>query len=337
MVQWTRASAFLVASLACVGAVKAETVLSYSMWHPPGYVVNDAVLPYLDKIAEVTEGRVRVENRGAAVGTPRDQYEAVVEGMVDMSLIVPGYTPNRFPLMEISELPMLSSDASRLAPAINAIFEKYLVQANAYGDAQVISAFAVGPAALMTRKREINTLEDLRGQKYYMSNRPVTTIMSKLGASPVTASIADTYSMISNGVIDGMVMPYEPTLTWKLNDYLTNASTVPGGLGQAGMALLVNKDKWAEISPEDQALILGIGGEALAKEVGRVVQEGEVESREVMLEKGMIIKEMGPEALNALTADVQNTVYPEWIAKAEAAGLSNAADVLAELQGMLKD
>ncbi|WP_028714444.1 TRAP transporter substrate-binding protein DctP [Paracoccus sp. J55] len=314
------------------GAAQAELVLSYSMWHPPGYVVNEAVLPFLDEIAEVTEGRVRVENRAAAVGTPRDQHEVVAEGLVDVSLVVPGYTPNRFPLMEISELPMLSDDASKLAPAINEVFEKYLRDLNGYGDVHVISAFSVAPAQIMTRNRELKTLGDIRGQKYYMSNRPVTAAMTKLGAAPVTASIADTYSMASNGVIDGMVMPYEPTLTWKLDDYFTNTTTIPGALGQAGMALIVNRDKWDQISPEDQAAIMAIGGRNLAQKVGDAVQAGEIRSREAMVGKGMVIKEMGAEALDALTKEVHETIYPAWIAQAEKAGLTNAADILAELQ-----
>lgn len=337
MIAVKKPSLWLAAMLASTSVASAETVLSYSMWHPPGYVVNEAVWPFLDQIAEVTQGRVRVENRGAAVGTPRDQFEVVAEGMVDVSLVVPGYTPNRFPMMEISELPLLSDNASRLAVSIHRVYEKHMQDLNPYGAVQVISAFAVGPAQLMTRNREINTLADLKGQKYYMSNRPVTATMSTLGASAVTASIADAYSMISNGVIDGMVMPYEPTLTWKFNDFLTNASVVPGGLGQAGMALIMNKDKWAEISAEDQAAIMAIGGATLAQAVGDVVNRGEVVSRKAMLEKGMTVKEMGPEALTALTKEVHEKVYPEWIAKAEAAGLSNAAEVLAELQAMLAD
>lgn len=332
----TIVAANLLAAAAFVLPARAETVLSYSMWHPKGYVVNSAVLPFLDEIAQVTDGRVRVENRAAAVGTPRDQYEVVAEGLVDMSLVVPGYTPGRFPLMEISELPMLSDDASRLAPAIHRIYERHMAEKRGYGDVQVISAFAVAPAQLMTRNREINTLDDLKGQKYYMSNRPVTAAMTALGAAPVTASIADTYSMASNGVIDGMVMPYEPSVTWKLDEFFTNTSTIPGALGQAGMALVVNHDKWNQISEEDRAAIMKIGGEALAQRVGEAVQKGEIASREAMLAKGVTIKEMGLEALTRLSDEVHTVVYPEWIAKAQKAGLENAAAVLGELHSELK-
>ncbi|MEP9399673.1 TRAP transporter substrate-binding protein [Mesorhizobium sp. KR2-14] len=332
----TIVAANLLAAAAFALPARAETVLSYSMWHPKGYVVNEVVLPFLEEISQVTEGRVRVENRAAAVGTPRDQYEVVAEGLVDMSLIVPGYTPGRFPLMEISELPMLSDDASKLAPAIHRVYERHMAEKRGYGDVHVIAAFAVAPAQLMTRNREINSLEDLKGQKYYMSNRPVTAAMTALGAAPVTASIADTYSMASNGVIDGMVMPYEPSVTWKLDEFFTNASTIPGALGQAGMALVVNHDKWNQISEEDRAAIMKIGGEALALRVGEAVQNGEIRSRDAMLAKGVTIKEMGPEALAKLTEEIQTAVYPEWVAKAQKAGLDNAAAVLGELQSELR-
>src|SRR5690606_35882949 len=93
-------------------ASSAQTVIRYSPWLPPGHAVHEGLLrPWAAEVEKLTEGRVQIEFLPKAVGSPAAQFDVVRDGLADMGVILPGYTPGRFPLLDMGELPLLSSDA----------------------------------------------------------------------------------------------------------------------------------------------------------------------------------------------------------------------------------
>ena len=81
------------------GMANAEpVVIKYSRWLPVGYYLDrDVVIPWLEQFEKVTNGRVKVELTPKGVGTVTGQYDVVADGLADMSFVVTGYTPGRFP------------------------------------------------------------------------------------------------------------------------------------------------------------------------------------------------------------------------------------------------
>ncbi|WP_236614992.1 TRAP transporter substrate-binding protein [Vreelandella titanicae] len=312
----------------------AETVLSYSPWLPSGYVVNEAVMPWMERVEEVTEGRVKIVPRAAGVGAPKEQFDVIRDGLADVSLVVPGYTQGRFPLLEMGELPLLSSDAAVLSPTFYQFYAEHFEPLDPFRGAHVLSVFTVAPAQITTRDGVIKDQSDLEGVKLYISNAPVSSGMESLGAAPVVASIAETYSMASSGVIDGAIMPYEPTLTWNLYSEFDYITEVPGAMGQATMTLLVNEAKWSSISEQDRQAIMEISGEALAAEVGKAVARGESESAAKLREQGVTIEEM-PADMYEQMVETFKPIDQAWADKAKEAGLENPKQVLADFRAEL--
>ena len=331
-----RMAGIAVALLATVlsGPTMAETVLSYSNWHPPGYVVTKVMMPWLEKVAEVTEGRVRVEVRAAPVGTPKEQADVVRDGLADMALVVPGYTPGRHPLLELAEMPLISVDAVAQAPAFARLFEKHMAPLKPFEGAQVLSAFNVGPFKILSRDKPVNTVADLSGLKLYVSTRGGSALMQAAGTVPVSATSAEMFSLISTGVIDGFLNPFESAISFGVSPYLKHVTIVPNGLGQAGMVLIVNEDKWQSISPEDQAAIKAIAGEALALEIGNALMAGEATSRAAMEAEGTIVTELPADQIAILEERMQ-PIFADWVEKSKAAGLENAQQVLDEYRAEL--
>lgn len=321
-------------SLLISGAASAQTVLSYSPWLPAAYVVNDVVMPWMEQVEAVTEGRVKIVPRAAGVGAPREQFDVVRDGLADVSLIVPGYTQGRFPLLELGELPLLSSNSEVLAPAFYRQYRDHLAQYNPYAGTHVLSAWVVAPAHITTSKKAISTLADLKGLKLFTSSAVASMGLEAVGAVPVTTSIADTYSMASTGVIDGALNPFEPTLTWNLYPFLDHITVVPGGMSQAGMALLINERKWQSISEADRAAIMEISGEPMAAAIGRALAKGEQTAATKLRELGVTIEEMPPLVFEEFSA-LLKPIDEAWFAKAKKAGLENPEQVLAEFRAEL--
>lgn len=326
-------AAMLLATVLSAPAM-AETVLSYSNWHPPGYVVTKVMMPWIEKVAEVTEGRVRIEVRAAAVGTPKEQADVVRDGLADMALVVPGYTPGRYPLLELSEMPLISVDAAAQAPAFARLFEKYMAPLKPFEGAHVLSAFNVGPFKILSREKPVNTVADLTGLKLYISTRGASALMQSLGTVPVSATSAEMYSLISTGVIDGFLNPFESAISFGVSPYLKHVTVVPNGLGQAGMVLIINEGKWQSISPEDQAAITAIAGDALAQEIGDALMAGEAASRTAMEAEGTTFTELPADQIAILEEHMQ-PIFADWVEKSKAAGLENAQQVLDEYRAEL--
>lgn len=314
---------------------RAEVVLSYSPWNPSTYGANAAIFPWFEKIKEITEGRVRVEPRAAAVGAPRDQADVVSQGLVDMSLIVTGYTPGRYPLVDLFSLPLLSADGEKLSVRASEIFERHFSGYDMFDNAVALTVFVGVPAHLVTLRPLEAGSEAVTGKKLYISNRPTATLLSELGASPVTATVAEVFSMASGGVIDGAAFGYETTKTFGLTDYFRNFIEIEGGLGQASWALLVNKDAWNKIEMRDREAIKAISGAVLSEQIGAALMQGENGVRKELIAAGVKSVPASADFMTALRAQA-DAVNKNWVESARKTGLDDPEAVLIELQKELK-
>lgn len=315
----------------------AETVLKYSPWLPPGYVLNAPVLqPWSEEIARVTDGRVKVEWLPKAVGSAAAQFDVVRDGLADMSIILPGYTPGRFPLMEIGELPLLAEDPAVLSPAFQRIYEEYLQEQDPFEGTHLLTIWASTPTHIVTDDVAVDDIADLKGLKMRAPSATALGVMNELGIVPIQKPVSEMYELASTGVVDGTFFPLSPIVDWKVDEIFRNVTLVPGGMGQSVLAILVNEAKWDSIDEADREAIMAISGEKLSRAVGEVYAEGEVDSREKLTAGGTTIKEASPE-LQAQLREALGPIDQAWIAKAKEAGLENAAEVLDAFRAELEE
>jgi len=111
-------------------------------------------------------------------------------------------------------------------------------------------------------RREIKGVEDLQGLKMRIGGL-AGQVIAKLGAVPQQIPAGDVYPALEKGTIDAAewVGPYDDE---KLGFYkIAPYYYYPGWWeGASAIFLLVNKGKWDELSPEDQALVRAAAHEA---------------------------------------------------------------------------
>jgi TRAP-type transport system periplasmic protein len=316
-------------TLAAPTAASAQVVLSYSPWLPGGYPLNDAVLrPWMEEVERITEGRVTFNWLPTAVGTAVTQFDVVQDGLADMSLVLPGFTPGRFELLELGELPLLSSEPAVLGPTFYEVYVEHLDPLRPLAGTHVISLWATIPTHIVSSRGLIENVSDMRGQKLRSPSATAVSVMEQLGAVPVQAPTTEIYQLATTGVIDGSFFPISTTYDFNLDDVLNYMTLVPGGLGQSVMMLLVNEAKWNRISEEDQAAIMDISGLDFARQAGELfggLERAAIERAQT--ERPSEVKVAGPELVEAIEQAIQ-PVYEAWHAKAEAKGLENADAVL---------
>jgi TRAP-type C4-dicarboxylate transport system substrate-binding protein len=109
------------------GAQDKPIELKFSSWVGIAHGHHTGVMvPWAKMIEEKSNGRLKVTiYPGSTLGKPADHYDMVVNGIADMGFATPGYTPGRFPLISVTELPLLFKTSKGGSQAVQSLFDKY--------------------------------------------------------------------------------------------------------------------------------------------------------------------------------------------------------------------
>lgn len=325
----TRLSAALLLALSA-GVATAQTVtIRYSSWLPTNHwVVAGPILPYLQEIEKVTEGRVKVEVLPKVVGTPASQFDVVRDGLADMSWFVIGYTPGRFKLAEMGELPF-GGDSASMYPAFHRVYTKHFAKYNEFKGTEILSVWSVSPSHIGTRTRPVKSVDDLKGLKLRSASETATRALTLVGAIPILKSSAEAFEMLSTGAIDGSLLIPETVVSANLLNLLKHYTVVPGGFAGTTHGMAINPDKWAQISPKDQQAIRSISGEKLAWAFGNAYDKQNRTAFDAMKQAGYTVGELSPPVLSQLKEKLK-PIENDWVQAAKAKGVADPLAVLNE-------
>ena len=269
-VKFTKISTIALAVSMAASAASAET-LTVANWLPPSHpLVSDVIVPMTEQIAEATGGEVTANILPAPLGPPAAHFDFAVNGIADITFGVQGYNAGRFKTTNIAEVPFLGDSAEDISVAYWRTFEGMLADAGEYDDVKVLGVFTHGPGQIFLKDGDAAAAELLDGQKLRVGGGIVHEVASTLGAVPVEGPSSKAYELLSQGVADGILFPYESVNFFKLIPQLSVGVDVPGGLYNTSFYVVMNKAKWESLSPEAQAAIDSVTGEALARMAGQM-------------------------------------------------------------------
>ena len=270
-------------TLAMAGPSMADTVLTVANWLPPSHpLVSEVIVPMSEQIGEATGGSVTAKILPAPLGPPQAHFDFAVNGVADITFGVQGYNAGRFKTTNIAELPFISDSAEALSVAYWRTFDAMLKDAGEYDNVKVLAVFTHGPGEIFLKDGDAASPDLLNGQKLRVGGGIVHEVASTLGAVPVEGPSSKAYELLSQGVADGILFPYESVSFFKLIPELSVGVSVPGGLYNTSFYIVMNKAKWESLSPEEQAAIDGVTGEALARMAGQMWDRADAAGREAM-------------------------------------------------------
>lgn len=258
-------------SVVMAGMAQAETVLTVANWLPPSHpLVSQVIVPMTEQIAEATGGSVTANILPAPLGPPPAHFDFAVNGVADITFGVQGYNPGRFKTTNLAELPFLGDSAEDVSVAYWRVWDSVLKTAGEYDDVKVLAVFTHGPGEIFLKEGDTSSTDVLQGQKLRVGGGIVHKVATTLGAVPVEGPSSKAYELLSQGVADGILFPYESVNFFKLIPQLADGISVPGGLYNTSFYIVMNKAKWESLSPEEQAQIDSVTGEALARMAGQM-------------------------------------------------------------------
>ena len=312
----------------------AQTTLTMSSWVSPQHHLTSVVLQgWATEVEKASSGRVKLQMLPKHPSAPPGTFDAVRDGLVDVSYVTASYTPARHILPLMPELPGAGDTALVNSVAYSRIHWKYFDKVGEYKGVKLLGVFTHGPGQMFT-KRPIATINDLQGLKIRTGGGVAEAVAKALGTSAFVKPAPESYELLKGGVADGVFFPLESVVSFKLETVLEQATLFPGGMYSSAFGFFMNEEKWNKLPKPDQAAIEKLSGEHLARLAGTSWDEADKRGLDVLKKSGAKIVN----ADAALVAEVQKRSAPiieDWIKKASAKGV-DAARILTEFHAELK-
>lgn len=283
-----------------------------------------AIEPWIKKVQEESGGRIKIEHFPSMQlgGAPPELYDQAKDGIADITWTVIGYTPGRFPKTEAFELPFMVGDSASSSKA----FHEYVI-ANGmeeFSDTHPIVLHTHGPGWIHSNIN-VETLDDMEGQKLRGPTRVTTQFLGKLGATAVGMPVPAVPESLSKGVVDGAIIPWEVTLPLRiseLTEFHSGFASQPG-LYTATFVMTMNKDSYAALPDDLKAVIDANSGPEVSALFGAAMDAADIVGRQVATDAGNTITELDAEKDRWI--EVGDQVTADWITEMDAKGLDGAA------------
>lgn len=326
-----RSLVFLAAAAALAGSASAQTVLTVSSWLPPTHGMSVAQKEWCDLLEKNTTGKMKCNILPRGVANPPGTYDAIKNGLADVSFTVHGYTPGRFVYTQMAEFPFLGNTSEPISVAFNRVASRHPEFMAEHQGVKVITFFTHGPGIVFNTKRPITKVEDLAGLKFRVGGGMVNEISKNLGMNVTLKPAPDSYELLSGGVMDGTLFPAESTESFKIDKIIKYATTFPGGLYNTSFVFMMNQGRYDKLSAEEKKAVDAISGEPAARIFGREWDKVDRRATALMQANGVQITK----ADTKFVADVKAKTAPleqKWVSDAAAKGLKDPAKVLAEFR-----
>jgi TRAP-type C4-dicarboxylate transport system substrate-binding protein len=313
------------------GVAQAQTVLTVSSWVPPTHGLSVAQKEWCDALTARTSNRVRCNILPRAVTPPVGTYDAIRNGLADVSFTVHGYTPGRFVLTQMAEFPFMGDRAEPLSVAFNRIASKYPEFAAEHQGVKVLGYFTHGPGIVFNTKRPITRVEDLAGMKFRVGGGMVNEIAKNLDMNVTLKPAPESYELLSTGVMDGTLFPAESTDSFKIDKVIKHATTFPGGLYNTSFVFMMNPAKYNSLSAEDKKAVDELSGDAVASRFGKSWDRVDDIALGNMQKNGVKIVKADAAFISGVTIRISK-LERDWVQAAKAKGVKDPGRILSEFR-----
>ena len=222
-------------------------------------------MPWVKKVEAATKGRVKINvYPSQTLAKITDCWKAVRSGVADIGWCHHGMWTDMTPLAEVITLPMMPiPSAEKGSEVLWKLYEKYPSIQKEFADVKPLFLFITDSFTLVTSKKQVKTMEDIKGLKIRMGGGPQSEQIRALGAMPILVGMPEVYVALDNGVVDGAGLPWEAILSYRFYEVAKKYTLVP--LSASHLSMAMNKDKWAKLPKDIQDQIMSVSGVVGAK------------------------------------------------------------------------
>jgi TRAP-type C4-dicarboxylate transport system substrate-binding protein len=234
-------------------------------------------------IEEKTGGKVKFEEYyDATLVQPREWYQELQQGTADLADAQTGTERDRFSLeyslalfnygiTDLKELLEFTREMRQL-PEIQALYQ----------DVHPTHSMTAGLSYVHMAKKPIRSAADFKGLNLKVADDASTALVKALGANPVQVPIAETYTALEKGTIDGVVTGGDPLLTFKFAEVVKYTTRLPYATPWINNQYMT-KETWNSLPDDVKQAFLEEGPkweEGLIEEMAKLVADAEEFARQ---------------------------------------------------------
>jgi TRAP-type transport system periplasmic protein len=287
---------------------------------------KDIFLPWTRKIAQASNGRLRINVTPAMQlgGKPAELFAQVESHQVDIVWTVAGYTPGKFPRLEVFELPWIaSSRSSATSQALHEYYETYAREDLA--NVHMLAVWCHPSGVILNRDEPLLKPADAAGRILRVPSVVIGDALRSLGAEPKLIPAPQVLKQLQEGAIAGALFPYEIIPTLKLTKEIRYITEFAGhrGFYTAVFLLAMSKEAYGSLDEDLRKVLDAHSGAALSAELGRMWDDIEEIGREDFAAGGGVVTFVKNDDYEAWV-EASQSVNETWVAKVGRAGIDGA-------------
>jgi TRAP-type C4-dicarboxylate transport system substrate-binding protein len=307
----------LTASMLAFAAASASAQTKWNL--PSAYPIDNPHLENLSAFAkdvsDATGGKLQIAiHAGASLFKGPEIKRAVATGQAQTGEILVSILENEDPIFGIDVVPFLATsfpDSMKLWKASRPLIEKKL----AAQGIMVLFAVPWGPQGIYAKK-EINSIEDMKGLKWRAYNVGTARIGELVGAQAVTIQAAELPQALATGVVNSFMSSgatgYDSKVWESLTHFYDTQAWIPKNV------TMVNKRAFDALDKPAQDAILKAAADAEVR--GWKIWENKTQwYHDEIAKKGMKVQKPSPE-LAAGFRKIGEQLTADWLKKAGADG-----------------
>lgn len=238
---------------------------------------------FVKELEKRTNGRIKTRYfGGGSLLKPDGMAKGLEAGIADMGFAHVEYSPGRFPVTEVCDLPLGYPSAWVANNVANDFYQKF--KPKEWDNLKVLWMHSSPPNVMITTK-PVRKLEDLQGMTIRAPGRVGDTVTA-LGASPAPMPIMEVYDGLAKGVIQGVNTPFETLKTFRFGE-VAKYTTVTWQVGNLyTFYVAMNKNSYKKLPPDLKEIFDKLCGEYKEK-FALVWNEVEFDGMEFAAEKGV--------------------------------------------------
>ncbi|CAM5796613.1 MULTISPECIES: TRAP transporter substrate-binding protein [Brevibacillus] len=260
---------------------------------PPTHTWHLAAEKFKEELDKRSGGRMKLEiYPSSQLGTEADMVQQIGAGSVDFGLITAAYLSSRSPSFSAWFTPYAFPDLKAANEARHTdVAKKILATLEQQGLVGLDYLFA-GQRVMLFKDKEVLKPEDMAGLKLRVTPSPPLQDFYKFaGASTEGLPLPEVYSAVQTGVIDGMDMDLDATITNKYYEVVKYGAVTNHMVWPA--VAMVSKGTFDKMPDEDKQIVRD--AIAAAADFSATTRAGqEEEFKKTLSDKGMKIYEIDP-------------------------------------------
>ena len=280
-----------------------------------------AMIPFSEDVAKLTDGRVNFKvYPGGALGGPKDTLDNIVTGIMDAGWGLHGYNAGKFPVHSVLQLPFLADGTgAELSVVAQKLYDEFPEIQEEYKDVKLLWVHAADPYAIITKGKAVRSFDDVKGLKLRTPSVEAGEMIKSWGATPVSLPAPEIYDALQKGVIDGGVLPVAAIKDFNLTDIVDYVTL--GNFNTSIFYVLMNKNSWNKISPDDQKLIdKELVGLPMAEKAGKAFDQQKDKAEKEAKAAGVEFIELPGDELQKFK-DSSKGVKDKWLDEMKAKGI----------------